>query len=179
MYRNSVFIATSLDGFIADERGGIDWLHMVPNPNNDDMGYNRFISTIDAIVMGRNTFETVLGFDIEWPYKQPVFVVTNTLKSVPQELKDKVFLVSGKVEEIVDYIQKQGYTQLYIDGGSLITSFLQADLIDDLILSTIPVVLGKGIPLFSNLPKKREFDLIRATTYLNQITQRHYRRKVE
>ena len=72
---NRVFIATSLDGYIDDKSGGLDWLHAVPNPDGLDMGYNDFSSSIDAMVMGRNSFETVLGFGIDWPYSKPVFVL--------------------------------------------------------------------------------------------------------
>lgn len=72
--KNSVFIATSLDGFIADKNGGIDWLHSLPNPDNDDMGYGAFMTQIDALIMSRKTFETVCGFDMDWPYTKPVFV---------------------------------------------------------------------------------------------------------
>jgi dihydrofolate reductase len=67
---NRVFIATSLDGYIADENGGIDWLHSIENPNNDDMGYAEFMSEIDALIMGRKTYETILSFGIEWPYEK-------------------------------------------------------------------------------------------------------------
>ncbi|SHJ20520.1 dihydrofolate reductase family protein [Aquimarina spongiae] len=76
---NKVFIATSLDGYIADKDGGIDWLHAIPNPDNIDMRYNEFTSQIDALVMGRTTFETVCGFDIDWPYSKKVFVLSNSL----------------------------------------------------------------------------------------------------
>ena len=76
---NKVFIATSLDGHIADKNGEIDWLHAIPNPDNIDMGYQDFITQIDAIVMGRNTFETVCNFDMDWPYEMPVFVLSNTV----------------------------------------------------------------------------------------------------
>ena len=91
--KNSVFIATSLDGYIADKNGGIDWLHSIPNPENDDMGYVEFNNEIDALVMGRTTFETVLGFDVEWPYDKPVFVLSNKLKEIPESHKGKAFLV--------------------------------------------------------------------------------------
>ncbi|MEX0272908.1 MAG: dihydrofolate reductase family protein [Flavobacteriaceae bacterium] len=66
--KNSIFIATSLDGYIADKNGGLDWLHSIPNPDNDDMGFAAFNNNIDALVMGRTTFETVIGFDVPWPY---------------------------------------------------------------------------------------------------------------
>ena len=77
--RNKVFIASSIDGYIADKNGGIDWLQSVPNPDHDDMGYNSFINEVDALVMGRNTFETVCGFDIDWPYSKPVYVLSRSL----------------------------------------------------------------------------------------------------
>lgn len=76
--QNSVFIATSLDGYIADENGSLDWLQSIPNPNNETMGYEDFIQRMDALVMGRKTFETVLGFGIDWPYSIPVFVLSTT-----------------------------------------------------------------------------------------------------
>ena len=75
---NIVFIAQSLDGFISDKNGGLDWLQTIPNPDNIDMGYNVFIERVDAILMGRKTFEKVLSFDIGWPYKIPVYVMSNT-----------------------------------------------------------------------------------------------------
>ena len=71
----------------SDKNGGIDWLYSIPNPTNDDMGYNAFMSGIDALVMGRKTFETVCGFDIDWPYEKPVFVLTNSLTEIEEKLK--------------------------------------------------------------------------------------------
>mgnify|MGYP001823243788 FL=1 len=175
--KNSVFIATSLDGYIADKNGGIEWLHAIPNPDHNDMGYVEFIQEIDAIVMGRSTFETVIGFDVEWPYNIPVFVLSNTLKEIPDSHKEKAFLVKGKLTEILDQIHRQGFYLLYIDGGATIQSFLKEDLIDELVLSTIPVLLGGGSSLFGELSRKLEFELIKSKTYLNQITQSHYKRK--
>jgi dihydrofolate reductase len=175
--KNSVFTATSLDGYIADRNGGIEWLHAIPNPNNDDMGYVEFINEIDALVMGRKTFETVCGFDIDWPYDKPVFVLSNTLTEIPEGHKGKAFLIKGTITEILEQIYAKGYYQLYIDGGSTIQNFLKADLIDEMILTTIPIVLGGGTTLFSELPNELKFELIEAKTYLNQITQHHYKRK--
>lgn len=175
--RNSVFIATSIDGFIADKNGGIDWLNSIPNPDNIDMGYVSFMESVDAILMGRNTFETVCSFDMDWPYSIPVFVLSNSLKEVPEEYHNKVFLVSGGLDNVLDSIHQRGFYSLYIDGGATIQSFLKEDLIDDLILSTIPVVLGEGIPLFSSLSEPLNFELKSSKTYLEQLVQRHYRRK--
>ena len=175
--KNSVFIATSLDGYIADQNGGIDWLHMIPNPDNDDMGYTEFSNTIDALVMGRTTFETVCGFDIDWPYQKPVFVLSNTLQDVPESHKGKAFLVKGTLTQVLNHIHQQGYHHLYIDGGTTIQGFLKEDLIDDIHITTIPILLGGGAPLFSELIKSLEFEFVSSKVFLNQLAQNHYRRK--
>jgi dihydrofolate reductase len=141
------------------------------------MGYVAFNNTIDALVMGRKTFETVCGFDVDWPYNQPVFVLSKTLKEIPESHQGKAFLVKGTVTEIIDQIHNKGFSRLYIDGGTTIQNFLKEDLIDELVLSTIPVLLGGGSPLFSKLPDKLKFELIGTKTYLNQITQSHYKRQ--
>lgn len=175
--KNSVFIATSIDGFIADKNGGIDWLYTIPNPDNNDMGYIEFINTIDALVMGRTTFQTVCGFDIDWPYKKPVFVLSNTLNEIPETYKGKAFLEKGSLHDILNRIHEKGYYRLYIDGGSTIQNFLKEDLIDEMIISIIPILLGGGSPLFSEIQNELKFELIGTKTYLNQITQNHYKRK--
>ncbi len=176
--KNSVFIATSIDGYIADKNGGIDWLHSIPNPNNEDMGYVDFTKNIDALVMGRTTFETVCDFDIDWPYEKPVFVLSNTLNEIPESHKGKAFLVKGSLTEILKHIHQRGYHQLYIDGGATIQSFLKEDLIDEMLITIIPIVLGGGSSLFSELPKGLEFEFIESKIFLNQLTQNHYRRKI-
>jgi dihydrofolate reductase len=175
--KNRVFIATSLDGYIADKNGGIDWLHSIPNPDNDDMGYLKFINGIDALVMGRTTFETVIGFDVPWPYSKPVFVLSNKLKEIPESHKDKAFLVKGTLREILDQIHRKGYSRLYIDGGTTIRNFLKEDLIDEMILTTIPILLGGGSSLFGELPNELTFELNGTKTFLNQISQKYYIRK--
>ena len=177
--KNSVFIATSLDGYIADKNGGINWLHSIPNPDNIDMGYGEFTSQIDALVMGRTTFETVCGFDIDWPYQKPVFVLSNTLTQIPEKFKDKAHLVKGTLKEILQKIHKMDYYRLYIDGGTTIQSFLKEDLIDDMVITIIPTLLGGGIPLFSNLPNQLDFECTDSKIYLDKIVQNHYKRKKE
>jgi dihydrofolate reductase len=173
---NKVFIATSLDGYIADKNGQIEWLHQVPNPTGDDMGYSQFMNEIDALIMGRVTFETVLGFDIEWPYQKPVFVLSSTIHEVPKKLENNVFLMKGDLEEILEKIHARGYQNLYIDGGTTIQHFLSADLIDELIITRIPVILGGGTPLFGQLKKSLEFKCIDTKHYVSAIDQAFYRR---
>lgn len=175
--RNIVFIAKSLDGYIADKNGGLDWLHSIPNPDHIDMGYESFIHHIDALVMGRTTFEAVCDFDIDWPYSKPVFVLSRTLEMIPEKYKDRAELVKGSLTTIIKEINQRGYSRLYIDGGATIQSFLKEDLIDELIITTIPVLLGGGALLFSELPKELEFKHVESKVFLDEIVQNHYQRK--
>ncbi|MBO6621534.1 MAG: dihydrofolate reductase [Balneola sp.] len=174
--KNKVFIATSLDGFIADKDQGIEWLNSFPEINEVDTGYEAFISKIDALVMGRTTFETVLNFGIEWPYKKPVFVLSNRLKKVPDELSGSVQLVRGTLDEILKQIHNQGHHNLYIDGGKTIQSFLKEELIDEMVITTIPILLGSGIPLFGELSKPLKFKCIETTLFFDKVVQNRFLR---
>lgn len=127
--------------------------------------------------MGRKTFETVCGFEIDWPYQQPVFVLSNTLQEIPEPYQGKAFLVSGNLTDVLAQIHQKGFGRLYIDGGTTIRGFLAADLIDEMIITTIPILLGGGSTLFSTLPKELDFELLGVKTYLGQVTQQHYKRK--
>ncbi|EIV1851847.1 dihydrofolate reductase family protein [Vibrio vulnificus] len=171
---NIVYIATSLDGYIAGPNNDMDWLHQVPNPDGSDFGFADFMANIDALVMGRNTFEMVLSFGVEWPYNKPVFVLSNTLKSVPEGYQDKVFLVQGALPTVVEQLHQQGYQRLYIDGGKTVQSFLAEDLIDEMIITTIPVLLGAGILLFGSLPKTLNFKHIYAQRLADHMVKNHY-----
>jgi len=175
--KNCVFIASSLDGKIADKNNGLDWLTTVPNPENEDAGYGTFIKNTDAIVMGRSTFETVDNFDIEWPYTIPVFVLSNTLTEVPKKYMGKVKFVSGDLKNIIEAINNRGYMNLYIDGGKTIQSFLSEDLIDELTVTKMPILLGGGVPLFSDLPKEMVFEHRSTKVFLEQMVQSFYVRK--
>ena len=177
MKKNIVFIAKSLDGFIAGKNGELDWLHSIPNPENNDMGYNALMEEIDAIVMGRTTYETVLGFGGEWPYIKQVFVLSNTLTEVPENLSKKVSLLKGSPQEILNAIHQKNFFILYIDGGRTVQDFLKEDLIDELRITTIPILLGGGFPLFGDLPKPVELDHIKSIVFLDQIVQDHYKIK--
>lgn len=173
----STFIATSLDGYIADRNGRVDFLEMIPNPENLDMGYLAFNENIDALLMGRNSFETVCGFDVPWPYDKPVFVLSNSLRKIPAAYAGKAFLVSGTIGQVLNELENKGFHRLYIDGGKTIQSCLQKDLIEEMIITVFPVLLGGGIPLFGNLDKHLAFELVSSKVYLEQLVQLHYRRR--
>jgi dihydrofolate reductase len=174
---NIVFIATSIDGYIAKKDGDINWLHELPNPEGSDFGYADFIKRVDALLMGRNTFEKILSFGIDWPYEKKVFVLSSTLKNIPAELSDKVEIINGKLEDIIDQLNSRGFKDLYIDGGKTIQSLLSKNLIDELIISRIPTILGEGIPLFSPQALKIDLKHIETKAFDNGIVKSKYIRE--
>ncbi len=173
-----VYIASSLDGYIADEDGSLDWLHNIPNPGASDFGFSDFMSEIDALVMGRVTFETVCGFEGAWPYSKPVFVLSNTLDRVPAELEDKAEVIKGSLPKVLETLHARKYTQLYIDGGKTVQSFLSEDLIDEMIITRVPILLGGGAPLFGSLAAPLEFEHVNSEILAGALVQSHYRRKL-
>lgn len=173
---NKVFIATSLDGYVAEADGKIDFLHSFPDPVDEDMGWQAFMSGVDAILMGRRTYETVIGFGIEWPYAIPVYVWSSTLKSPAAGLNGKVTMISGDVRQVLEQMHDQGHFRIYVDGGQVIQSFLSKDLIDEMIITTIPILLGSGIRLFGDLGKKLMFRCTASRTFSNGTAQSVYER---
>ena len=171
-----VFIATSLDGYIATADGGLDWLNAVPNPDNSDYGFDEFMGRMDAVVMGRNTFDVVLGFG-EWPYPKPVVVLSRTLTSLPEGLSGKAEILKGSPAKIVEELQQRGYERLYIDGGQTIQTFLKAELISEITITRVPILLGDGIKLFGKLDQPLPFILCGSETYKNGLIKSHYRRE--
>ena len=171
----TVYIACSLDGFIARKDGSIDWLMDIPNPENSDYGFSDFMGRIDGIIMGRNTFETVVSFG-QWPYTKPVYVLSSTLKEVTPDLRDKAEVVQGDLPGIIASLKSKGIKHLYIDGGRTIQSFLKQDLIDELIITRIPVILGSGIPLFSELDRDIKLELIHSEILNKDLVKSTYSR---
>jgi dihydrofolate reductase len=167
----SVFIATSLDGFIARTNGAIDWL---PADGGEPHGYEEFIATVDAIVMGRGTFETVLTFDA-WPFgAMPVIVLSSrpsTLRAPADAVCD---IMNGAPREIVARLEARGLKHLYIDGGVTIQRFLADGLIQRLIITRIPVLLGSGIPLFGPLPQDVRLRHVATRAYPSGLVQSEY-----
>lgn len=168
--RASVFIATSLDGFIARPDGGLDWL---PQDGGEAHGYDEFIATVDAMVIGRNTYQTVLGFGA-WPYgRTPVFVLS-TRPLAPAPAEAVVERLSGEPNDIVAQLDARGVQHAYVDGGITIQRFLRAGQIQRLIITRIPVLLGSGIPLFGDLPEDIVLRHIRTRQYPSGLVQSEY-----
>lgn len=153
--RCSVFIGTSLDGFIARRDDSIDWLDYrnQPAPPEEDFGYKAFFETVDVLIMGRKTLEVVMGFNRpEWPYgDKPIVVLSQTRKQLPANCPASVTLSDLSPADLVAKLDREGKRRAYIDGGQTIRSFFAAGLIDELTITRIPILLGDGIPLFGSL----------------------------
>ncbi|MBQ4838054.1 dihydrofolate reductase family protein [Pseudoalteromonas luteoviolacea] len=171
--KNTVYLAQSLDGFIADQQGNIDWLSKIDNPNHSDLGFGAFMADIDAIVMGRNTFDQVMKYG-QWPYDKPVFVLSKSLKQLPQQSKGKAYLVCASEREVIAQLHQLGHDRLYIDGGKLVQNFLSQGLIDEAIVITVPVVLGKGLKWLPEQPLNCKISLLATSVLLGELVQSHY-----
>jgi dihydrofolate reductase len=166
----TVFIGTSLDGFIARLNGAFDFL---PPGGGEPHGYDEFMATVDALVMGRKSFESILAFD-KWPYgEKPVFVLsTKPLGTAP--VGAVVERMSGAPAEIVSQLAARGIRHIYVDGGITIQRFLNAGLIQRLIITRVPVLIGSGIPLFGAVPSDILLKHLGTRQYASGLVQSEY-----
>lgn len=178
MSKISVYIATSLDGFIARKDGDIEWLHNSGHgevEKGEGFGYDEFMSTIDALVMGRNTYEKVLSFGGNWPYgEKPIFVLTTKEIEIPDKISRTVSSLSGSPRQIIKKLTEEEYHHLYLDGGITIQKFLKAGLVDELTITKIPILIGTGIPLFGPLSKDVNLKHIETRSFNNGFVQSRY-----
>lgn len=183
----SVYIATTLDGFIARPDGSLDWLPGA-DPEADgsevsgidsaveveDHGWGTFWESVDCLVFGRKTFEQVLEFGV-WPYDGTrVIVLSSTLTAVPGELEGKAEIYAGDLEPLMEKLAAEGHQRLYVDGGQTIQSFLRRGLISDMTLTTIPVLIGEGIPLFGPLAEDIPLRHVQTEAYSSGFMQSTY-----
>ncbi len=179
----SVYIAVSLDGFIARPDGSLDWLPgSDPNAEpaadsaaeTDDSGWGAFWDSVDCLVLGRLSFEKVLTFGV-WPYEGTrVIVLSRTMTDVPEEFAGQVEIYAGDEHALVQKLAAEGHERLYIDGGQTIQSFLRLGLITDMTITVIPVLIGEGIPLFGPLQEDIPLTLIKSDAAANGFVQSHY-----
>jgi len=173
--KTTVYVGTSLDGFIARKDGNIDWLVKYQNKEVHD-SYKEFISRIDAMVIGRGTFEKVLSFPV-WPYEKKVYVLSTSLKQIPGTLNEKATLIAMKPAELLSHLSDKGFSNIYVDGGKVIQSFLKEDLIDELIITRVPELIGTGISLFGYLDNDLRFEHIKTNIYSDGLVKSQYERK--
>jgi len=168
----SVFIGTSVDGFIARPDGALDFL---PHDGGEPHGYNEFFASVDALVIGRKTFETVLAFP-QWPYGDKLVVV---LSAQPLDLakvcSGRVEQMQGPPREIFRQLERRGIRHIYIDGGVTIQQFLRDGLIQRLIITRVPVLIGQGVPLFGPLAKDIHLEHVQTQHYASGLVKTEYR----
>lgn len=173
----SVYIATSLDGFIARENGDIDWLGVAEEGKQDpaeDYGYRAFFDTVDALVMGRATYEKVLTFG-EWPYgSTPVVVLSSRPLEIAEHLAGTVEATTATPAEIAEQLSSRGHRHAYIDGGQTIQAFMSAGLLDRIIVTRIPILLGSGRPLFGPLPHDIRLRHVGTQSFSSGLVQSEY-----
>ena len=174
----SAYIATSLDGFIARKDGNLDWL-TDPSKPSEDYGYASYMSSIDVLVMGRNTFEKALTFE-SWPYAGRQIVIlstTLTVENIPKAITGSVEIHPGPLPELLNYLGSLGARRVYVDGGKVIQSFLAAGLIDEVTITRVPVLIGDGIPLFADPGRSIRLQHLRTKAFDNGLVQSTYRVK--
>jgi dihydrofolate reductase len=167
----SVFVGTSLDGFIARPNDGLDWL---PAGGGEPHGYDEFMASVDALVIGRKTFEKVLTFDA-WPYGDKRVVVLSSRPADLSAAKGRVVeQMAGPPAEIVAQLAASGAQHLYVDGGITIQRFLRAGLVQRLVITRVPVLIGEGIPLFGALPHDVRLRHVATRHYPSGLVQSEY-----
>jgi dihydrofolate reductase len=168
----SVFVGTSIDGFIARRNGAFDFL---PADGGEPHGYEEFIASVDALVIGRNTFEVVAAFP-EWPYGDKRIVVLSSktldLSGVRGGIVEQM---TGDPAGIVSKLAASGVQHIYVDGGITIQSFLRAGLVQRLIITRVPVLIGEGIPLFGVLGRDVQLKHIATQQYASGLVKSEYR----
>lgn len=176
--KKSIYIATSLDGFIARKNGELDWLmDEAYAEEGNDYGFAAFLESVSCLVMGRNTFEMVMSFD-QWAYGDTrIVVMSRSLDLLPEGAPESVGLFSGSPVELVEKLESEDERHLYVDGGQLIQSFLREGLIDSMILTRMPVLIGSGIPLFGELASDQKFQHVQTRSFKTGLVQSEYQIK--
>ena len=165
----AVYIATSIDGYIARKDGNLDWLEY-GHTGDEDYGFKNFIQSIDVIILGRNTYEVVSSFE-KWPYEgKRVIVLSKTLQKVRKEAE----LFQGKIEDLVSMLHSETPKHVWVDGGITVCKFLEAGLVDTVTISVISIILGSGIPLFSAMQKEHTCRLLSTKSYPSGLVQLNY-----
>lgn len=177
MSKTTLYISTTLDGKIARKDGGLDWLCALPNPNQIDYGYGQFLSTVGTTVMGKNTYKEVIGFGVDWPYRgMDSYVVTKDKDFKPTT--PDTFIVAANLTDFVNDLKKKNEKDIWlIGGGQLIKSFLDNDLLDRMILTLIPTIIGEGISLFPDIKKETTWTLTDVEIFETGIVNLTYDKK--
>lgn len=168
-----LYIAMSMDGFIARDNGDIDWLSVVEAPNQD-YGYARFIEDIDTVILGRKTYDKVLTFGIEFPHKDKTcYVITRRAKPSTEN----IIFYNESLEDLITQLKSKKGKNIFVDGGAeIVNELMKQDLIDTYVISIIPVFIGSGISLFKPTRPEIRLKLIQSLQFNTGLVQLHYER---
>ena len=169
-----IFMAMSLDGFVAREDFGLDWL-MKQKTDGEDHGYEAFMASVDGLVMGSGTFRTALTF-AAWPYEKPVIVLSKALKTndIPEKLRNKVRISDQTPGQVMASLSEQGWQRAYIDGGKIIQSFMRDGLIADMTVTIVPILIGAGKRMFGILDADIDLHLLETKSFPSGLVTTRY-----
>lgn len=175
MRKIKLYIAISLDGYIARPDGELDWLLKYPMPTGTEYGYKDFTDSIDTIIMGNSTYQEIITMNVDWPYKDTSTYVLTRYKTNLLPKENVTYLSDNVIDAIRRLKQQEGKDIWLMGGGQVVTLLLNQDLVDEMQISYVPVILGEGIPLFPNKPKESKWELTGNTAYDSGIIKVDYR----
>lgn len=179
----SIFVVVSADGYLSTTDDSLDWLGNAGNKSADmsehaDMGFNDFLGATDCMIISRKCMQRISSFNLspeQWPYgNRRIIVLSNTVKTIPDNLKGRVEIYSGNVVKLLDQLEEKGFSHAYVDGGVTITSFLTLRLINEMTILQAPVLLGSGKPLFGKISKHIKLENAQVQLYPNDFIQLKY-----
>jgi len=175
MVSGHIFMAMSLDGFVARADHALDWLTK-QKTDGEDHGYEAFVAEIDGLVMGSGTFRTVLSFET-WPYEKPVVVMSHSITEadIPAALRASVRISKLSPAALMASLQSEGWQRAYVDGGQIVHSFLKEGLIADMTVTIIPILIGEGRRMFGKIAQDIDLEMVSSSSYASGFVQTRYK----
>ncbi|MFR3216388.1 MAG: dihydrofolate reductase family protein [Dysgonomonas mossii] len=177
MKKIKLYIATSIDGYIARQDGNLDWLMKYPINSKTNYGYDCFYESVDTVIMGGQTYRDIVCMDVIWPYKdKATYVITRN----PGVVKDNIRFMTEDILKTIDVLREEKGKDIWlVGGGKLVAMLLNNDMIDEMIITVVPVILGSGIPLFPESSKESEWSIKDSVAYKNGINQISYKKEIK
>lgn len=177
MRKIKLYIAASIDGYIADIEGGLDWLSEYPITSELNYGYDEFFDSVDTVILGGRTYRDILNMDVIYPYKDKIsYIITRNKTNNP---KENIQFILENITETVSELKKQEGKDIWlVGGGEIISMLLDNNLIDEMIITTIPMILGSGMLLFPNTSKESAWQLQNTHSYSNNVLQVEYHKNI-
>lgn len=179
MRKIKLYIAASIDGYIADPDGGLDWLSGYPITPELNYGYNEFFNSVDSVIMGGRTYRDILNMDVLYPYSEKISYIITRNKNNQATIENIQFLSENIIETISNLKEQQGKDIWLVGGGEIISILLDNNLVDEMIITHIPKILGDGIPLFPKMRVESNWKLLNSQSYNNGVLSVEYQRVMQ